>query len=327
MTDLTLYEVDLDTQRPNPFNSTQVLKGDSPRTAFTKYNDALQALHGSIRHVGPLAPSPTVPYMQWTDTSTNPPTNRMRNAANTAWIISVGTVGIQIKGRLPDEASLPASAVNGDAYVIDNHMWVWAGGEWVDVGPIVGPQGDVGPQGVKGDTGIGLNFVAELTSEDDLPTDPFVGDGYTIGGVLFVWNGDYWADMGQFKGDKGDRGEDGTDGVDGLKGDKGDKGDRGEKGDSGNDGVDGIDGERGKSAYEVAVDAGFPGSEAEWLESLKAQYPRVQLTDYSDARFAYLGYADRICRVDYNSFPAQAGYAQISDLSSAWANRASLTYV
>jgi len=33
----------------------------------------------------------------------------------------------------------------------------------------------------------------------------------------------------------------------------------------------GATGEAGKSAYEVAVSHGFSGSEAEWLESLKAE--------------------------------------------------------
>lgn len=41
---------------------------------------------------------------------------------------------------------------------------------------------------------------------------------------------------------------------------------KGEKGDPGTNGVDGVD---GKSAYEIACDNGFEGSEEQWLESLK----------------------------------------------------------
>lgn len=37
------------------------------------------------------------------------------------------------------------------------------------------------------------------------------------------------------------------------------------------DGKDGADGQNGKSAYEVAVDNGFEGTEQEWLDSLKAE--------------------------------------------------------
>lgn len=57
-----------------------------------------------------------------------------------------------------------------------------------------------------------------------------------------------------------------------LKGDKGDKGDKGNTGANGKDGVDGLDGSNGadgKSAYDIAVDNGFFGTEQEWLESLK----------------------------------------------------------
>ena len=50
-----------------------------------------------------------------------------------------------------------------------------------------------------------------------------------------------------------------------LKGEKGDKGDTGA---SGRDGLDGSDGADGKSAYYIAVDNGFVGTEVEWLASL-----------------------------------------------------------
>ncbi len=46
---------------------------------------------------------------------------------------------------------------------------------------------------------------------------------------------------------------------------------KGEDGTNGVDGINGTDGEDGKSAYEIAVENGFVGTEAEWLESLKGQ--------------------------------------------------------
>ena len=85
----------------------------------------------------------------------------------------------------------------------------------------------------------------------------------------------------------------GVDYFDGQKGDKGDpftyedftpeqlaslKGDKGDKGTDGKDGADGytpvknidyFDGVNGKSAYQIAVDNGFIGTEAEWLASLR----------------------------------------------------------
>lgn len=59
------------------------------------------------------------------------------------------------------------------------------------------------------------------------------------------------------KGEKGDPGEPGP---------KGDPGEPGPKGDPGNPGEPGRD---GKSAYDIAVENGFVGTESEWLESLK----------------------------------------------------------
>lgn len=46
---------------------------------------------------------------------------------------------------------------------------------------------------------------------------------------------------------------------------------KGDKGDSGADGRDGRDGRDGKNAYELALENGFVGTEAEWLQSLKGQ--------------------------------------------------------
>lgn len=64
------------------------------------------------------------------------------------------------------------------------------------------------------------------------------------------------ANKEELKGEKGDTGADGKDGTDGV---------------DGVDGVDGADGADGKSAYDIAVDNGFEGTETEWLESLKGK--------------------------------------------------------
>ena len=80
------------------------------------------------------------------------------------------------------------------------------------------------------------------------------------------------------KGEKGEKGEPGEQGVPGEKGETGEKGEPGAKGDSGEkgepgepgkDGIDGRDGADGKSAYLLAVEHGYSGSESEWLTSLK----------------------------------------------------------
>lgn len=64
----------------------------------------------------------------------------------------------------------------------------------------------------------------------------------------FVGNEAAW--LASLVGPQGDPGADGTDGTDGT------------------DGSDGTNGTDGKSAYEIAVDNGFVGSEAAWLTSL-----------------------------------------------------------
>jgi hypothetical protein len=53
----------------------------------------------------------------------------------------------------------------------------------------------------------------------------------------------------------------------GTVGPKGDPGIRGPQGDPGPSGID------GESAYETAVNNGYTGTEAEWLNSLKATLP------------------------------------------------------
>ena len=74
-----------------------------------------------------------------------------------------------------------------------------------------------------------------------------------------------------FKGDRGLRGfkgDQGEPGVAGADGPQGATGPQGEAGPAGSDGAPGQDGINGLSAYEVAVENGFEGTEQEWLDSL-----------------------------------------------------------
>lgn len=70
------------------------------------------------------------------------------------------------------------------------------------------------------------------------------------------------------KGADGLPGKDGINGVDGKDGKAGRDGVDGQNGIDGKDGRDGVDGQNGLSAYEVAVENGFTGSEEEWLQSI-----------------------------------------------------------
>ena len=93
----------------------------------------------------------------------------------------------------------------------------------------------------------------------------------------------------ELRGPAGAAGKDGKDGVDGQVGitphigtngnwfigdvdtDVKAEGAAGKDGVDGKDGKDGVDGQNGKSAYELAVEGGYQGTQAEWLESLKGE--------------------------------------------------------
>lgn len=74
------------------------------------------------------------------------------------------------------------------------------------------------------------------------------------------------------------KGEDGADGKDGING---------TDGVDGKDGTNGTDGADGKSAYDIAVENGFVGTEAEWLESLKGQDGKDGTTSSSTSLVDY----------------------------------------
>ena len=85
---------------------------------------------------------------------------------------------------------------------------------------------------------------------------------------------------------KGVDGKDGVNGKDGCDGRNGVDGLPGKDGKDGADGLpgrDGINGSDGKSAYIIAVEHGFSGTENEWLQSLKGADGRDGITpDMSD---------------------------------------------
>lgn len=190
-----------------------------------------------------------------------------------------------------------AAAATNDAYLIDNHLWVIAGNEWVDGGSVsglsafaiaqahgfsgtveewlsslVGPKGDKGDPGDKGDTGAqGLPAPAAdikgvLPGQDSLPQTGTPGDAYLIGQRLFVWASEQskYVDAGVFKGPKGDTGDVGPEGQSAYQvavanGFSGTK----------QEWLTSLQGEQGQSAFEIAQSTGFSGTKEEWIASLK----------------------------------------------------------
>ena len=76
-----------------------------------------------------------------------------------------------------------------------------------------------------------------------------------------------------------------TEWLESLKGADGKDGINGKDGVDGAPGQDGVNGSDGKSAYEIAVENGFVGTESEWLASLKGadgkDAPEVDLSNYA----------------------------------------------
>jgi hypothetical protein len=141
----------------------------------------------------------------------------------------------------------------------------------LDARPVV-----IGPQGERGDDGksvsvdevtpIILSEIEKHVSKIERPKD----------GI----NGKSAFELSGFQGTEKEwvaslKGTDGRDGLNGKDGESivGPEGKPGKDGESivGPEGKPGQDGERGKSAYEIAKDHGYVGSELDWLKSIEGK--------------------------------------------------------
>ena len=163
-----------------------------------------------------------------------------------------------------------------------------------------GDRGDVGPMGIKGDAGAGvqvygsetiINIRAQANIDghmwistdagvDDLGNPVNPGDGVVSAGPSWMTVGPVRGPQGLqgVQGLKGTAGEDGTDGGQGVRGPSGDRGQKGEQGGPGATGPKGPIGPDGRSAYQVAVDDGYTGTETEWITSLIGETGPIGLT-------------------------------------------------
>ena len=146
-----------------------------------------------------------------------------------------------------------------------------------DTGP-QGPKGDQGetgpqgPKGAKGEDGKAFTisgYYESLSALQAAVATPEDGVAYGVGTAapydIYVWDavGKQWVNNGAIQGPKGDQGETGPQGP---KGDPGETGPQGPKGDPGDTGDKGA---QGKSAYDLWLEAGNVGTEADFLLSLK----------------------------------------------------------
>ncbi len=190
----------------------------------------------------------------------------------------INALNVRVDG-LSEKLENGGGAAGITPHIGDNGNW-WIG----DTDTLKPARGEQGLQGVRGERGLqgergaqGDRGIQGLQGVQGLQGLPGVkGDAGAKG------------EQGErglqgLQGARGLQGERGLPGADGAKGDKGEQGERGltgAKGDKGSDGLDGkdglpgakgVDGKDGKSAYQIAVEQGFAGSEANWLASLKGE--------------------------------------------------------
>ena len=194
--------------------------------------------------------------------------------SETEWLASLkGDPGapLNLLGSKASTGELPMIGnTAGDAWIINEDMWAWDGSAWKKInsqGPqgksayevwldagntgteidylayIKGDKGDPGPEGKQGTPGANANGFDYQGMIDDpaflpLPSPSNVSQAWSYGTYLYVSNGSMWVNMGN---------------IVGPQGNKGDKGDEGE------------------SAYEIWLEEGYIGTEADFLAWLKGE--------------------------------------------------------
>ena len=170
-------------------------------------------------------------------------------------------VGIRVIGSLDLAADLEfyptAGLVEGDSLVIveTTHLLVWNTVEWIDVGPIQGPQGLPGNTGFTGSFGA-VGFTGSRGA---------IGFSGSVGPRGFTGS---YGDLGYTgsQGVEGLQGPSGEQGPQGVPGPQGSEGPTGPAGATGPEGPQGITGETGYTGsqgdlgYTGSVGAGFTGS-------------------------------------------------------------------
>ena len=159
--------------------------------------------------------------------------------------------GINIRGKLDSVSLLPTTCVDEtEAYIIGNDVWAWIGTEWVNLGPIQGPQGlqgPPGPQGVQGPPGKSIigppgppgppgpqgNHATDIKIKGSVPSSALLppagnypNDAYFVGQEIWVWGSNLkWYNAGLISGPPGPEGPPGPPGPAGPPGPEFDGGD------------------------------------------------------------------------------------------------------
>lgn len=149
--------------------------------------------------------------------------------------------GLQVKGEKANEAAIKAltNPAQQDAWVAKDtgHLWIYTATAWIDAGEFRGKDGTDGTDGknayevaqangftgteaewlasLKGENGRNVTITGSVAIQGDLPANAAAQDAYTVraNGHLYMYIGNAWVDLGQFKGDKGDEGAKGPAGM------------------------------------------------------------------------------------------------------------------
>lgn len=126
--------------------------------------------------------------------------------------------GFRYQGTVANVASLPTPSSIGFAYKVESNgnLYIYNGTEWLNAGPLQGPQGVQGIQGLTGPVGPGFNYQGELATIGSLPSPSTQGFAYRIGTDLYIYNGTSWVNAGPLQGPKGDKGDQGDTGATGA---------------------------------------------------------------------------------------------------------------
>jgi hypothetical protein len=142
--------------------------------------------------------------------------------------------GVNLRGTVTGTQYLPRvdqGAVDGDGYFIESSklLYVMVDSQWEGPFDIIGPQGEKGNDGEKGDPGTSIKILGAYATLSELSTahpTGALGDGYLVGNNLAIWTtaeGGKWIDIGLVRGPQGIQGVPGPSiiGPRGLKGEKG----------------------------------------------------------------------------------------------------------
>jgi hypothetical protein len=155
----------------------------------------------------------------------------------------------------------------GDALIDDvGNIWVCDGVDYVNSGPVQGPQGNQGPQGPqgvqgepglvgqKGDPGDPIQINWEPYSTPPACSPLTIGAGFIDpSGAVWVCNGDQYVKLGDITGPPGPEGPPGQNGSQGLQGIEGPQGIQGVPGPTGPSGATGQQGQKGDTGDGIRV--------------------------------------------------------------------------